>query len=129
MQLIRRRPVLGIEHGGERAAGERKRGVERLRLGARAAVGRDQGFEGQPEFQPRQRALRPAIVRLEDEHDLEFLKILAVGQGRVVREFRFLEQFARLVVQRHDDRVEGQIVGWDAQRAPPFPADCRPDKA
>jgi len=66
------RGVFGIEHGRERAACERERGIERFRFGARATVRRDQDVEWRAEFEPRKGALRRHVVRFEREDDLQF---------------------------------------------------------
>ena len=50
-KLVGLRLILGVEHRDECAADERQRGVERFRLGARAAIGGNQDLEGRPELQ------------------------------------------------------------------------------
>ncbi len=83
MQLILSRTILGVEHGDERAFGERQRSIQGFRLGARARIGRDQDFERRTEIELQQGISGCHIMRLEDENHLLFFNwVIQLAQRR-----------------------------------------------
>ena len=110
MQLIARRTVLGVEHRDERASGERKRGIQGFRLGARPKVRRNQDFEGRTGIQLPQSLAGRRVIGLQHEDDLQFLRrIIELAERR--DEAR---HGARLVIERDHNGVDRQIIGSQA---------------
>ena len=125
MQLIARRTVLGVEHRDERASGERKRGIQGFRLGARTKVRRNQDLEGRTGIQLPQSLAGRGIIGLQHENDLQFLRrIVELAERR--EEAR---HGARLVIERDHYGVDRQVVRSQAQCPPASPPGQRADDA
>ena len=71
MKLVGLRTIFGVEHRDELAASERQCGIECLRLGARAAIGRDDDLERRTELQAGHRVACFEIVKLNHQFDLQ----------------------------------------------------------
>ena len=111
-QLIRRRTILGIEHGDDTAAREQQRVVQRLGFGPRPDRGCDQHAEMRPRAQPRDRGTGFQVIRLDHQDDVELLL-------RIVERLDRLDQRAHrsgLPVQRRNHGVGRQFVVRPARR-------------
>jgi hypothetical protein len=73
-KLVGLRLILRVEHRDERAADEWQRGVERLRLGARAVLGGEYDLEGRSELQLCDRLARNVVVGFEDQFDIQLFE-------------------------------------------------------
>jgi hypothetical protein len=110
-QLVGLGPVFGVEDRHEHAACEGERDIERLGLGARPDIGRDHEFIGQAEPHRFQRGAGRAVVRFQDELDVELFRRPV---ERVEGSNELLDR-SHLAVKRDDHRV-GRQAGIRAAR-------------